>query len=458
MVLTQTSIPELINKQRQFFATGQTQPLDYRIKQLKALKVAIQDREQEIINSLQADLGKPSLETYLLEIKTTLKEITHTLKHLKSWVKPKKVWEGLLQFPGVAKIYPEPLGVVLIISPWNYPFSLTIQPLIGAIAAGNCATLKPSEIAPETAKTINNLVSDVFDPQCVTVVEGDMEVAQALLQETFDHIFFTGGTEIGRKVMQAAAIHLTPVTLELGGKTPCIVDDDVNLMETAKRIVWGKFLNSGQSCVAPDYLLVKRSIKDNLIKAFQESITQFYGENPSKSPDYGRIVSDHHFQRLTNLLQAGKIITGGNYSEETRYIGPTLMIDVPLDAPVMQEEIFGPILPILDYEQLDEAIAFVNERPKPLALYFFSNDTKKQHNLVTGTSSGGVCFNDTILHLGVINLPFGGVGNSGIGAYHGKASFDTFSHQKSVLRRYFQLEFSLRYPPYGNKINLFKKL
>jgi acyl-CoA reductase-like NAD-dependent aldehyde dehydrogenase len=458
MVLTQTPIRPLIEQQRQFFATGQSKPLNYRIKQLKALKAAIQEREEGIMTALQADLGKPPLEAYLAEIKATVNEIDHTLNHLKSWMKPKQVWPGLLQLPSVAKIYAEPLGVVLIISPWNYPFSLMMQPLIGAIAAGNCVILKPSEIASETAKTINNLISDVFDPQYLTVVEGDAEVSQALLQEKFDHIFFTGGTEIGRKVMQAAANHLTPVTLELGGKSPCVVEDDVNLSETAKRIIWGKFLNAGQTCVAPDYLLVKSSIKNDLVKALQETIIDFYSENPAESPDYGRIVSDRHFQRLTDLLTVGKIITGGNYNADTRYFAPTLMVEVPLDAPAMQEEIFGPILPILEYGELDEAIGFINERPKPLALYLFANDKDQQQRMLTATSSGGVCLNDTIMHLGAPDLPFGGVGNSGIGAYHGKTSFDTFSHQKSVLRRYFQLDFNLRFPPYGNKINLFKKL
>jgi aldehyde dehydrogenase (NAD+)/aldehyde dehydrogenase (NAD(P)+) len=333
-----------------------------------------------------------------------------------------------------------------------------IQPLIGAIAAGNCAILKPSEIAPATARVINELISEVFAENHLKVIEGGVGVSQALLKEKFDYIFFTGGTEVGRKVMQAAANHLTPVTLELGGKSPCIIEDDINLKETAKRIIWGKFLNAGQTCIAPDYLLVKDKIKSELITALKETLTEFYGENPAESPDYARIVSYRHFQRLTTLLPEGTVITGGVYNAETRYFAPTLVVDVPLSAPIMQEEIFGPILPILAYQRLEDAIALINERPKPLALYLFSKDSDKQQQILTATSSGGVCFNDTIMHVGVTDLPFGGVGDSGIGAYHGKATFDTFSHQKSVLKRYFPLESNLRFPPYGDKINLFKKL
>ncbi len=457
MISTETPISDRLQCLRQFFATQQTQSLTYRIEQLQKLKNAIRSHESAILTALESDLGKPVLEAYLAEFRASLSDVDYALKNIKSWVKPKRVSTSLMQFPAKATIQPEPLGVVLIISPWNYPFSLMMQPLIGAIAAGNCVVLKPSEIALETSKLIHKLIANTFSPEYITVIEGGVDISQALLAEKFDHIFFTGGTEIGRQVMQAAAHHLTPVTLELGGKSPCIVEDDVNLKETAKRIVWGKFLNAGQTCIAPDYLFVKRSIKQALIQALQETITDYYGENPAESPDYARIVSDRHLNRLTTFLQEGTIMTGGDYDAENRYFAPTLMIDVPLDAPAMQEEIFGPILPILAYDNLNEAIAFINQRPKPLALYLFSNDTAKQEQILMATSSGGVCFNDTIMQVGVTDLPFGGVGQSGIGAYHGKTTFETFSHQKSVLRRYFQLEFNLRFPPYQDKINLFKK-
>lgn len=457
-MLTLTPITDIIQHQRHYFATGKTKDIAFRLEQLKRLKSVIESNETAIIEALRTDLSKPTLESYLAEFHATLKEIEYTIKHLKRWMKPRNAGISLIQFPAVAKIYPEPLGVVLIIAPWNYPFSLMIQPLIGAIAAGNCAILKPSEITPATSSLLAQLIETAFDPDYITVIEGDAQIAQQLLAEKFDHIFFTGGTAIAQKVMTAAAQHLTPVTLELGGKTPCIVDIEVDLDETAKRIVWGKFLNAGQTCIAPDYLLVHRSLIPPLIDALKHHIKEFYGENPPNSPDYARIVSDRHFQRLQDLLQDGKIVFGGQTDATTRYIAPTLVTSVDLDAPLMQEEIFGPILPILEYNTLEEAIAFVNERPKPLALYLFSQNKAKQQQILNSTSSGGVCLNDTIMHVGIPDLPFGGVGASGMGNYHGKASFDTFSHYKSVLKRFFWLEFNLRYPPYGDKLKLFKRL
>ena len=437
---------DLLHDQRQFFNTGTTRSLSFRLTQLERLKQAIVAQQDQILAAVKQDLGRPAYEAYF-EI-STIAEVNFALKHLPHWMKAKPVATSIDQFPAKAWIQPEPLGVALIIGPWNYPFQLMISPLVGAIAAGNCAILKPSEHAPHTAKVVQALITSIFEPQYVAVVEGDAQVSQALLAEKFDHIFFTGGTAIGRMVMIAAAQHLTPVTLELGGKSPCIVEPEVNLDYTAKRIVWGKFINAGQTCIAPDYLLVNRSIKEPLLERMQHWIQTFYGENPVNSPDYGRIINDRHFERLKGLLGGGNILTGGESDPAQRYFAPTLIDQVQWSDPIMADEIFGPILPILDYENLPEAIVQINEHPKPLALYFFSTDSSKQEQVLTQTSSGGVCLNDTVMQVGVTTLPFGGVGESGLGQYHGKASFDTFSHYKSVLKKAFWLDLDWRYAPY----------
>lgn len=458
MIVTSTSskLSDLIQQQRQFFATGQTKEISFRLEQLKRLKQAISDRKPEIIQAVKADLHRPEFEAYF-EI-AAISEVNYAIKHLKSWAKPKKVSLPLDQLPGKAQIYPEPLGVVLIIGPWNYPFQLMISPLVGAIAAGNCAILKPSELASHTSTVVSQLIQDTFDPAYVTAIEGDAEVSQKLLQEKFDHIFFTGGTKIGQIVMEAAAKNLTPVTLELGGKSPCIVDTDIHLEYAAKRIAWGKFINAGQTCIAPDYLLVDRKIKPNLLEALQKSIQEFYGNDPATSPDYGRIINPHHFQRLSQLLQEGEIIIGGQTNPEENYIAPTIIDGLSWNSKIMEEEIFGPILPVLTYEDLGDAITQINARPKPLALYIFSQDKAKQQRVLQQTSSGGICINDTVMQVGVSSLPFGGVGESGIGSYHGKASFDTFSHQKSVLSKSLFLDLKWRYAPYQGKLNLIKKV
>jgi aldehyde dehydrogenase (NAD+) len=456
-MLILTPIRDTIAQQRQFFATGKTKELDFRLAHLKTLKQAILSQESQILAALKADLQKPELEGYY-EIIATIEEINCALKHLKSWAKPQKVKTSLQQFPAAAWRSPEPLGVVLIIAPWNYPFSLLLSPLIGAIAAGNCAILKPSEIAPHTSRLASEIINNTFEPNYITAIEGGVEISQQLLTEKFDHIFFTGGTRIGQLVMEAAAKQLTPVTLELGGKSPCIVDTDINLKEAAKRITWGKFLNAGQTCIAPDYLLVDSRIKADLTKAIVECIEQFYGNDPSQSPDYGRIASDRQFQRLTGLLGEGEIIIGGQVDEKTRYIAPTVIKNVVPDSLLMQEEIFGPILPVLEYQDLEAAIAYINSRSKPLALYLFSNDRTKQQRVLSATTSGGVCLNDTIMQVGVIDLPFGGVGDSGIGSYHGRASFDTFSHYKSILRRSLRFDLNWRYAPYSGKLERLKRL
>jgi aldehyde dehydrogenase (NAD+) len=345
----------------------------------------------------------------------------------------------------------------LIVAPWNYPFALTIQPLIGAIAAGNCAILKPSEHTPHTSQAIAKIINDNFDPNFIIAIEGGIETNQALLAERFDHIFFTGGTAIGKIVMEAAAKHLTPVTLELGGKSPCIIDETCDLEITAKRIVWGKFYNAGQTCVAPDYLLVQKNIKPLLIEKLVTHVKAFFGENAQTSPDLARIVNDRQFDRLVGLLDEGKVLIGGNSDKSDRFIAPTLIDAVSPNSKIMAEEIFGPILPILEYDQLSEAIAFVNAHPKPLALYFFSSNKQNQERIIQETSYGGGCFNDIIMHLGNPELPFGGVGHSGMGSYHGKASFDTFSHRKSVLKNSFRFDLKWRYPPYKMTLESLKK-
>lgn len=448
------NIGDILGKQRRFFACGQTKDVRFRIAQLQKLKQAIASNQAAIMAALQADLNKPEFEAYF-EM-NVVGEIDYAIKKIKSWTKPQQVSTPIDQFPATAKIVPEPLGVVLIIAPWNYPFALIMSPLVGAIAAGNCATLKPSEISPHTSEIIASIIEKTFDREYIAVVEGGVESSQQLLAEKFDRIFFTGGTAVGKIVMAAAAKHLTPVTLELGGKSPCIVDRDVNLEYTAKRIVWGKFLNAGQTCVAPDYLLVDKQIKPQLLDCLKSCITEFYGEDPATSPDYARIINEKHFHRLQAFLQDGEIIIGGKADPENRYIAPTVLDNVNWDAPVMQEEIFGPILPVLEYPTIEEAIAQINGRPKPLALYLFSRNKTYQQMVLQQTSSGGVCLNDTVMQIGVDELPFGGVGNSGFGSYHGKASFDTFSHYKSVLTKSFLFDVPLRYAPYKGKMKLLK--
>jgi len=439
-------ISSLVRSQRSFFASGQTRSIDFRLEKLKLLKSAILQSQAQIVQAVQGDLGRPEFEAYF-EI-ASLAEINLAIKQLKKWSKAKKIASSIEQFPSSAWIEPQPLGIVLIIAPWNYPFQLTISPLIGAIAAGNCAIIKPSEYAPYTSKVIAKMIQDCFDREYVAVVEGGVSVSQNLLAEKFDHIFFTGGSNVGRIVMKASAEHLTPVTLELGGKSPCIVDSESNLEVAAKRITWGKFINAGQTCVAPDYLLVDRKVKAQLLALVQKHITTFYGEDPRTSTNYGRIINQKHLQRLTSFLENGKIICGGQFNLEERYLSPTILDQVNWSDPVMQEEIFGPILPVVEYDDLNEALSWVNQRPKPLALYFFSKNPNKIRQVLDETSSGGVCINDVVMHLGVTGLPFGGVGESGIGSYHGKASFDTFSHYRSILKKAFWLDLDWRYAPY----------
>ncbi|MDX9788674.1 MAG: aldehyde dehydrogenase [Desulfobacterales bacterium] len=462
----QSAISDLVQNQRKFFQSGRSRDIDFRIRQLKTLKSAIIDNEAEILEACRSDMNKPPMEAYTSERGMVLNEIDHAARNLKSWAKPRKAKTPLLhtRFFGLAQhflassyIYSEPYGVVLVIGPWNYPFQLTLSPLVGAIAAGNCTILKPSEIAPSSSGVIAKIVRDIFDPGFVAATEGDAGTGQKLLSEKFDYIFFTGGTRVGTIVMEAAAKQLTPVTLELGGKNPCIVDHDVHVGHTAKRIVWGKFFNAGQTCMTTDYLLVDRAIKKELLASIEATIKEFYGDAPSKSPDYGRIINAHHFTRLSRLLKEGEIVIGGETNPANLYIAPTVIDNVSPEHATMKEEIFGPILPVLEYEKLDDAISFVNERPKPVALFFFSRDKTKQEKVLRETSSGGGCINETFVHAINFSLPFGGVGASGIGKYHGKFSYDTFSNKKGVMKKSFLFDFALRYPPYGDKFRKSKR-
>ncbi|QQE63893.1 aldehyde dehydrogenase family protein [Leptolyngbya sp. BL0902] len=450
-----SSIADVLQRQRTFFATGATRGADFRLAHLKKLRDGIVRYQDKIVAAATADLGRPAFEGYF-EV-GAISELDYVIKHLRAWMRPRKVSLPLNQKPGSAWIQPEPLGVALIIGPWNYPFQLMISPLAGAIAAGNCAILKPSELAPATSQVLAKLVAEIFDPAHVALIEGGVETAQALLAERFDHVFFTGGERVGKVVMQAAAQHLTPVTLELGGKSPCIVTPDIDLAVTARRIVWGKFLNAGQTCIAPDYLLVHESIKPALVEALQQRIQACYGDNPAHSPDFSRVVNERQFDRLVSLLDRGNILIGGDHSRPDRFIAPTLIDGITWDDPIMQEEIFGPILPILTYRTLEEALTAINQRPKPLALYLFSKDKATQDQVLHHTTAGSLCINDVILQVAVWDLPFGGVGSSGLGSYHGPHSFNTFSHLKSVLKKPFWMDLDWRYPPYEGKVQLFKR-
>ncbi len=465
LVATHDHIAEAIATQRQFFATGATRPLENRKLQLQKLLQMVETNAEAIMAALKADLQKPAIEAFGSEVLVLVSEIKAALKNLPQWIKPKSVATPINVFPARAMVMPEPKGCVLIIAPWNYPFQLVISPLLGAIAAGNCAILKPSEHTPHTAALITELIHQTFEPGWVRVITGGIETSQALLAERFDHIFFTGGTAVGKIVMAAAAKYLTPVTLELGGKSPCIVDIACNLNLTAKRIVWGKFYNCGQTCVAPDYVLVPEALKDNLLKYMIGYVKRFYTDQPQTSPDYARIINEVQFDRLTGLLQSaqgGKLHAGGNYNRGEKYIAPTILelgtIAEAQHLPIMQEEIFGPILPVLTYQTFDEALEFVRSREKPLALYIFSDDKANQERVLQELSFGGGCINDTVLHLVPPELPFGGIGYSGMGQYSGKYSFETFSHYKGILKKPFFLDVEWRYPPYKLSLDTLKKI
>lgn len=452
------NVKEVLKVQKKFYHSGKTRPVKCRIEKLKELREAIMRHEPEIMEALKKDLHKAPFEAYETEIGIVLEEISYTIRHLAGWAKPKRVRTPIVHFISSSYLYTEPYGSVLIMSPWNYPFQLTMAPLAGAIAAGNCCVVKPSEYSFHTSEIMEKIINEVFDREYVAVVRGGREANKHLLDERFDYIFFTGSPTVGRVVMEAASKHLTPVTLELGGKSPCIVDETANIRLAAKRIVWGKFLNSGQTCVAPDYLLVHRSVKEELLREMKRYIVKFYGENPLKSEEYPKIINQKHFDRLLGLMESGRIVTGGECSEETLQIAPTILDGVTWDSAVMQEEIFGPLLPVLEFDDVPEVLTMLSERPKPLAFYYFTTDRRREKYVLANASFGGGCINDTIIHLSNSHLPFGGVGESGMGQYHGRNSYDTFTHRKGIIRKSNLLDIDLRYPPFKNHLKLVKLL
>ena len=448
-----TALPVIataVQAARRAFDAGVTRSASWRLAQLDGIARFLKEREDAILAALASDVGKPRLEGYSTEVAYTASEVADAKRSLSRWMKPAKVSTPLILQPGKSFIHSQPLGVVLIISPWNYPFGLLMGPLIGAIAAGNAVILKPSEVAPATSALIAAELPRYVDRDAIRVIEGGVAETTELLAQRFDHIFYTGNGAVGRVVMTAAAKHLTPVTLELGGKSPTIVDRSANLEVTAKRICWGKFSNAGQTCVAPDYILAHEEIHERLLEVLATTIRSFYGDDPQRSADYGRIVNARHHRRLAALLGSGKVVVGGKLDESDRYIAPTVLRDVPADSPVMADEIFGPILPVLSVGTIDEAVSFINQRPKPLALYVFAEDASVQQSVIDRTTSGGASVNHTWMHLANHDLPFGGVGESGMGAYHGRATFDVFSHKRSVLSKPTSLDAPVMYPPYDD--------
>lgn len=424
---------------------------------IKLLNVVI-IHENEIIQALHDDFKKPAFEAVFTETSQVILELKHVIKNMKKWAKPRRVFPSLLNFPSKDYIYKEPYGKILIIAPWNYPFQLALYPLISAVAAGNQVVLKPSELTPKTSEIIVKIIQKVFDKNQVEVVEGGIEVSQKLLSERWDYIFFTGSVAVGKIVAQAAAENLTPVTLELGGKNPCIIDETANLKLAAKRIVWGKFVNAGQTCIAPDYILVQKKMKKHFVNFLKEEITKAYGENPEESPDFARIINAKNWQRLIALIEPEKVVFGGKNNPKDNYISPTLVEETSLESPIMQEEIFGPILPILAYKKESELAALISRHEKPLALYAFTENPAFQERIIQNYSFGGGCINDTMIHFANKRLPFGGVGHSGIGAYHGSLGFDTFSHLKSIVKKANWLDLPMRYAPYLDKLPRIKKI
>jgi aldehyde dehydrogenase (NAD+) len=451
---------DLISQQKAFFHTHQTLSLSFRVDALNKLGQAVRKYEDELLQALKADLNKSELEAYSSEIGIVLKEIGFVLKHLRSWARPKRVRTPLTHIGSRSTIYKEPYGVALIIAPWNFPFQLAIAPLIGAIAAGNCAIVKPSELTPTTSEVIAMLIRETYPEEYITVVQGGVDASQALLKEKVDYIFFTGSVPVGKVIMEAAAKQLIPSTVELGGKSPCIVHEDAHLKLAARRIAWGKFMNAGQTCIAPDYIYVHQSVKEAFISHLKGAIEQLYGENPMENESYTRIVSDKHFNRLQAFLNDGKVIIGGKSNRDQLRIEPTVLSEITWDSSVMQDEIFGPILPVLAYNDIEQVLGEINSRPKPLSLYIFTESKSITQQVLAGASFGGGCVNDTVYHFTSPYLPFGGVGSSGIGAYHGQSSFELFSHRKSVLKQTTLFDITFRYPHIKNglkKIKLFLK-
>ena len=449
----------LIQKQRKFFRSGSTRSLSFRKRQLRRIYRWIETHEREIERALFLDMGKSPSEAFMTEISIVKEEIRYSLAHLDNWARPRRTGVSLAQFPGRAFSLPRPRGVVLVMAPWNYPFQLSLVPLVSALAAGNCAVVKPSAYAPHTSHIIRCMADALFPPCYVAVAEGGRKENEGLLEEHFDYIFFTGSIPVGKLVMEKASAHLTPVSLELGGKSPCIVDETANLKLAARRIVWGKFLNAGQTCVAPDYLLVQKKVKKKLLHLIEKEIHRMYGEHPLESEDYPRIVNEKHFRRLARLFGSGQAVCGGRMDKNRLKIEPTVLDQVSWDSPVMREEIFGPVLPVLTFYDMEEVVRMLSPLPSPLALYLFTGRKERVEELLQSVTSGGVCINDTVIQLASSRLPFGGVGNSGMGACHGKAGFDTFSHYQSILDKCIRVDNPLRYPPYRSwKEKILKKV
>lgn len=449
-----------ITTQRQFYLSGATRDIAFRKQQLLKLKATIQKYEQDITTALYEDLHKSEFEAYATEIGLVLESISYMVAHIDEWAKPEVVKTALQYQPGKSFIVREPYGVTLIIAPFNYPFQLVMEPLIGAIIGGNTAVVKPSEMTVATTAIVKKIIEESFEPNYVAVVEGEKQMVQALIHAPFDYIFFTGSVEVGKVVARAAAERLTPIALELGGKSPAIVDHTANIAVAAKRIVWGKFTNAGQTCVAPDYVMVHRNVAEHFVKEVKKALRSFYGKDAKASMDYGRIINERHFARLVKLVEAEReaIVYGGDYDANSRYIEPTIVYDVDFAHEVMQDEIFGPILPIIIFDDVAFALAEIATHPKPLAAYFFSEHEAAQQYFLEALSFGGGCINDTITHVGSTSLPFGGVGTSGVKAYHGKASFESFTHAKSIYQKSTKLETNLLFPPYNNRVNLVKKI
>ena len=441
-------IRRIVEAQREFFRSGKTLDVKFRKENLRALKRAMEKWEKPLADALWQDLHKSYEEAYLTELSIVLGEIRNHISHLSKWAALKRVCTPLKMFPSRSKVVQEPLGCSLIMAPWNYPVQLLLNPLVGAISAGCTAVLKPSPYVPNVSKVLEEMIRETFAPEYIAVVQGNREVNTALLEERYDIIFFTGSPDLGRRVMRAASEHLTPVVLELGGKSPCIVDRDANISMAARRIAWGKSLNAGQTCIAPDYLLVHAEVKERLIEALRKEFEHLLGKNPQEAKHFVRIVSDKAFDRLTGYLKDGNVRIGGTYDRKERYIHPTVLDGVKEDSSIMQEEIFGPLFPLLTFNTTDEAIEFVNKREKPLALYYFGENGDNIRRVLRHTSSGGACINDTIMHIANENLPFGGVGNSGMSSYHGKESFRVFSHQRAVVTTPTWLDLPFRYMPY----------
>lgn len=443
------SIEEIVSNARTYYRTGATRSYSFRMMQLNLLEDAIKKNEKKLMDALRADLNKSAYESYITEIGIVLEEIRYHKRHLKSWMKSRRISNRLSHFPAVGYRVNEPFGVVLIVSPWNYPINLTFEALVGAISAGNCAVIKPSAYSEKTSHVIKEIIEETFAPEYISVVEGGRAENQALFNQKFDYIFFTGSVNVGKTVMEAASKHLTPVTLELGGKSPVIVDKTADIRVAAKRLVFGKALNAGQTCIAPDYLLIHESVRDEFIEEFKKAVDKaFPSGNFEEMPT---IINEKHFNRLSNLLTQGKIAVGGNTDSIRRFIEPSVLVDVNPDDEIMTDEIFGPILPVITYKSLHECIEFITNRPRPLAFYVFTRDKRVVHKLFNSCSFGGGCVNDVIMHITSPTLPFGGVGNSGMGSYHGRKSFETFTHARSVLVNNFSLEAPLRYHPYTDK-------